>query len=80
MDFILKIYEYRFIIGLVLGIAIIAYLLYLFVCDILIKGCTEINDKVTYRVGITNYETEFGAKKRCEYLYKKHNVNANTLN
>ena len=35
-----------------------------------------LKDKTTYRVGITNYTTEEGAKIRCQGLYKRHGVDA----
>lgn len=40
-------------------------------------NCDECeHEPVTYRVGITNYATEDGARARCEGLYKRHNINA----
>ena len=40
-------------------------------------NCDECeHEPVTYRVGITNYATEIGAKTRCEYLWKRHRINA----
>ena len=79
MELIRTIYEtygWRFIAGCIFFGIIIAYLLYLLICDVLIKGCVEIDDKTTYRVGITNYTTEEGAKIRCQGLYKRHGVDA----
>lgn len=41
------------------------------------SNCDECeHEPITYRVGITNYATEDGARNRCESLYKRHNVNA----
>lgn len=41
------------------------------------SNCDECeHEPVTYRVGITNYATEDGARARCEGLYKRHNINA----
>ena len=41
------------------------------------SNCDECeHEPVTYRVGITNYATENGARARCEGLYKRHNINA----
>ena len=41
------------------------------------SNCDECeHEPVTYRVGITNYATEDGARAMCEGLYKRHNINA----
>ena len=41
------------------------------------SNCDECeHEPVIYRVGITNYATEEGARARCEGLYKRHNINA----
>ena len=41
------------------------------------SNCDECeHEPVTYRVGITNYATEDGARSRCEALYKRHKINA----
>ena len=71
-----ELYGWQIISGCIFFGIIIIFLLYLLVCDILIKGCPEFDDKTTYRVGVKNYTTEQGAKNRCEYLYKRHNIDA----
>ena len=77
---IYQLYGWQIISGSIFLGLIFVYLLYLFICYKLTKGANEFTDcvdeKTIYRVGITNYTTEFGAKKRCEYLYKRHGVDA----
>ena len=57
-------------------VALFAYGLYIEVRNCLTKNCVDIVETPLYKVGITIYKTEFGAKARCQYLYKKYGVDA----
>ena len=66
--------------AIILAAILFIWLLYLVVKSSLCKDAKEFDDCQKefshIRVGINNYYTEQGAKARCEYLYKKHGVNA----
>ena len=57
-------------------LVLFAFGLFIGVKNCLTKDCVDIVETPLYKVGITIYKTEFGAKKRCEYLYKKYGVDA----
>ena len=62
---------------IIIAIGVFAFLLYLGLKVVFFSNCVEFEDEqLTYRVGITNYVTKEGAKARCEFLYKKYNVDA----
>ena len=76
-------------ISVFLTITLIAWLTYLTIVTYLHKGAKEFNDapkkiniddcqheKVVFKVCVKTYNTEQGARTRCEALYKRHNVNA----
>lgn len=70
----------KIVTAIILAAILFIWLLYLVVKSSLCKDAKEFDDCQKefnhIRVGITNYFTTEGAKARCEYLYKKHNVNA----
>lgn len=73
-------------ITIIAAIGVFAFALFKFIKRKLTRSAKEFDDapinddcvfeNPIYRVGITNYATEFGAKKRCEYLYRRYNINA----
>lgn len=61
---------------IIIVVALFAIGLYYGVKNCLTKDCVEIVETPLYKVGITIYKTEYGAKTRCQALYKKYGVDA----